>query len=362
VAAGSRAGTPRFSHLADEAAIGCPVAQGQSNSDWVRTMAESRARKAGLGPRARAPGSGLSGDVRDARLLVFSLAGSVAHARVSGSRTTTANASTARGACGLGHGVKHVIELSFDNVHFFRDNPNVPSDLELMPNLLNFIEHNGTMMSNNHTPLIAHTADDILTTLTGLYGDRQSMPISNSYRTYNPDGTTDPAGSFAYWTDPVFDTASTPSPGHDTNPSMVYSATPPATTFPAPAPNTTTPAPWVPFTRARCDVGAVGTANIELENTAVDIPKVFGLTRSAATRRRLRQLQGHRDRRLCRGRGALRPRKHTLQLGASGEVRPDQSVALGGAGPASRRTERIHGLQRPVRPPVRGSPARRRDP
>jgi hypothetical protein len=36
------------------------------------------------------------------------------------------------------------------------------------------------------------------------------------------------------------------------------------------------PAPWVPFTRAGCDVGGVGTANIELENTAIDIPTVFG--------------------------------------------------------------------------------------
>jgi hypothetical protein len=178
--------------------------------------------------------------------------------------------------CRLGNGVKHVVELTFDNVHFNRDNPNVPSDLELMPNLLHFIEGNGTMLSNNHTPLIAHTADDILTTLTGLYGDRHGMPISNSYQAYNRDGTTDPAGSFAYWTDPVFDTASTPNPGHDTNPSMVYSASPPATTQPTPSPDKTTPAPWVPFTRAGCDVGAVGTANIELENTAVDIPKVFG--------------------------------------------------------------------------------------
>ncbi len=180
------------------------------------------------------------------------------------------------GTCQLGNGIKHVIELTFDNVHFFRDNPNVPSDLEMMPNLLNFIEQNGTMLSNNHTPLIAHTADDILTTLSGLYGDRQGMPISNSYRTFNPDGTTDPAGSFAYWTDPVFDTLSTPTAGHDTNPSMVYSPVPPATAAQPVAPNTTTPAPWVPYTRAGCDVGAVGTANIELENTAVDIPKVFG--------------------------------------------------------------------------------------
>jgi hypothetical protein len=238
-------------------------------------MAENRARNAGL-LRARRTWIWPSlATVVMIGLWVFSVAGSVAHARVSGSRPATANASTGPKACRLGHGVKHVIDLTFDNVHFFRDNPNVPSDLELMPNLLNFFEQNGTMMSNSHTPLIAHTADDILTTLTGLYGDRHGMPISNSYRTYNPDGTTDPAGSFAYWTDPVFDTASAPSPGHDTNPSMVYSATPPATTHPAPKPDTTTPAPWVPFTRAGCDVGGL-IANIELENTAVDIPKVFG--------------------------------------------------------------------------------------
>jgi hypothetical protein len=178
--------------------------------------------------------------------------------------------------CHLGNGVKHVVELTFDNVHFFRDNPNVPSDLQMLPNLLNFFERSGTFLSNSHTPLIAHTADDLLTTFTGLYGDRAGMPVSNSYQAYNSDGTTDPAGSFAYWTDPIYDTASKPNAGHDTNPSLVYSATPPATTSPAPAPDTITPAPWVPFTRSGCDVGDVATVNQELENTGVDIPKVFG--------------------------------------------------------------------------------------
>ncbi len=43
-------------------------------------------------------------------------------------------------SCQLGNGVKHVIELTFDNVHFFRDNPNVPSDLQMMPSLLHFFE------------------------------------------------------------------------------------------------------------------------------------------------------------------------------------------------------------------------------
>ncbi|HEV2427331.1 MAG TPA: hypothetical protein VGS61_03815, partial [Acidimicrobiales bacterium] len=183
---------------------------------------------------------------------------------------------TAPTSCTLGNGVQHVVQIVFDNVHFFRDNPNVPSDLQLMPNLLQFIEGNGTLLSNNHTPLIAHTADDILTTQTGLYGDRQGMGIANGYNTFNPDGTTDPASSFAYWTDPVYDTASTPTSGHDANPSMVYSPVPPATSSSAIAPTSVAPAPWVPYTRAGCDVGDVATANVELENTSADIPKVFG--------------------------------------------------------------------------------------
>ena len=51
---------------------------------------------------------------------------------------------------------------------------------------------------------------------------------------------------------------------------------PPATAEDAGQPDTITPAPWVPYTRAGCNVGEIATANVELENTAVDIPKVFG--------------------------------------------------------------------------------------
>src|SRR5262245_39586366 len=68
--------------------------------------------------------------------------------------------------------IEHVIFLIFDNVHFLRDNPNVPSDLEQMPNLLNFIRSQGTLFTNNHTVLISHTANGILTNLTGMYSDR----------------------------------------------------------------------------------------------------------------------------------------------------------------------------------------------
>ena len=158
--------------------------------------------------------------------------------------------------------VKHVIYVQFDNVHFRRDNPNIPSDLEQMPNLLNFMVQNGTLLTNHHTPLIAHTGTDILTSLTGVYGDRHGQPISNSYRYFNPDGTTNPAVSFAYWTAPLYDPISkTPT---DQTYTMVDEK------------GKNTPAPWVPYTRAGCNFGAVATANTVLENTAIDIPTVFG--------------------------------------------------------------------------------------
>src|SRR2546422_10018635 len=105
------------------------------------------------------------------------------------SRTT--HAAGNGNACQLnsaGGKTQHVIYIQFDNTHFTRDNPNVPSDLEQMPHLLNFMENNGVVLTNHHTPLIAHTATDILTSLTGVYGDRHGVPVSNSFRYFNPDG------------------------------------------------------------------------------------------------------------------------------------------------------------------------------
>jgi hypothetical protein len=40
--------------------------------------------------------------------------------------------------CKLDNGIEHIVYIQFDNVHLRRDNPNVPSDLEQIPNLLNF--------------------------------------------------------------------------------------------------------------------------------------------------------------------------------------------------------------------------------
>jgi len=158
--------------------------------------------------------------------------------------------------------VQHVIYVQFDNTHFTRDNPNVPSDLEQMPHLLDFIRGNGTLLSNHHTPLISHTATDILTAITGVYGDRHGVPVANSFRYFKPDGTSSPGVSFAYWTDPLFDpTTSAPT---DTKFNMLT------------ADGKNAPAPWVPFTRAGCNFGAVATANTILENIRTDIPTVFG--------------------------------------------------------------------------------------
>jgi hypothetical protein len=79
--------------------------------------------------------------------------------------------------------IKHVVYIQFDNVHFTRDNPNVLSDRDQMPHLLNFFVNNATLCTNHHTPLIAHTADDIIiTALTG---------VSNSFNYFNPLVPTD---------------------------------------------------------------------------------------------------------------------------------------------------------------------------
>src|SRR5262249_42149479 len=168
-------------------------------------------------------------------------------------------------ACQLNAGrgeISHVIYIQFDNTHFRRDNPNVPSDLEQMSHLLDFIRQHGTLHTNHHTLLISHTAGGILSSLTGVYPDRHGQTVSNSYVRTSSTGGFSFTSSFGYWTDPIS------APNTPTVPNMV---TPDGMNAPA---------PWVPYTRAGCDVGAVATANVVLENTGTgptgDITKVFG--------------------------------------------------------------------------------------
>ena len=127
-------------------------------------------------------------------------------------RTAPASAAT---ACRLGGGaIKHVIIMQFDNVHLQRDNPNVPSDIEQIPALDNVLKDQGTLLSNDHTVLISHTADGILSTETGLYPSDFGGGVSNSYPYLDPNQTSTHASSsvvpgtnssslFKYWTDPT---------------------------------------------------------------------------------------------------------------------------------------------------------------
>src|SRR5215471_1208918 len=161
----------------------------------------------------------------------------------------------------VGGKIQHVIYIQFDNTHLRRDNPNVPSDLEQMPNLLNFLQSQGNLNPNHHAVLISHTANDILTSLTGVYSDRHGIPVANSYVVFRPDGTTAFPSSFFYWTDLVSDVS--PSSA-DTTFGMLT------------ADCHNAPAPWVPFTRTGCDVGAYSSANIVIERTPFDVTKVFG--------------------------------------------------------------------------------------
>jgi len=192
-----------------------------------------------------------------------------------GGIATHGSTAVAKGAgdCQLGgkNGqIKHVIYLQFDNTHLRRDDPNVPSDLEQMPNLLNFLKSNGTVLANDHTILISHTAGGILTSLTGLYPDRNGQTVSNGYDYFQTSGTFNgqPAigvpknrSSFQYWTNTVDGT-------NETLPNMVGDG------------GQTAPAPWLTYTHAGCNVGGVSAANIELENNTItpggDIYSVYG--------------------------------------------------------------------------------------
>ena len=171
----------------------------------------------------------------------------------------------ASGPCQLGTKagqIKHVIYLQFDNTHYRRDRANVASDLEQMPHLLNFLKGNGTLLTNDHTILISHTAGGILASLTGLYPDRNGQTVSNSYDYFKNDGTPQFTSSFKYWTDTVDGT-------NETMPNMVGDG------------GQTTPAPWLTYTHAGCNVGGVSSANIVLENNSTtasgDMTRVFGV-------------------------------------------------------------------------------------
>ncbi|MEO6700944.1 MAG: hypothetical protein ABI140_16615 [Jatrophihabitantaceae bacterium] len=210
------------------------------------------------------------------KILTTTLAVTVtAAALLAGVSTASATAAAPRASapagssCQLANGIKHVVQLQFDNVHLNRDNPNIASDLEQMPNLFNFMKSNGVVMANSHDVLV-HTATNFISSQTGLYPDRTSITQSNSFSYYDPAGATHTGVSFAYWTDPLYDPSGA---SIDTRYNLAYTGN--RNNVPN-TDNVNAPAPWVPYTRAGCNVGEVGMSNTVLENIATDIPTVFG--------------------------------------------------------------------------------------
>src|ERR1700759_2016505 len=170
-------------------------------------------------------------------------------------------AARAASTCNLGPNgqIKHVIILQFDNVHLARDNANVPSDIEQMPALRGFLMNNGSLLSNDQTILISHTAGGIISTETGLYPDRNGVNVSNSYEYFDKAAASGVnfSSAFKYWSDPT-------DAIRDPLPTLITGG------------QKNTPAPWVAFTRAGCDFAGVGAADMELENTTSDVTQGFG--------------------------------------------------------------------------------------
>ena len=115
-----------------------------------------------------------------------------------------------------------------------------------------------------HDPHLPH-GGGILSTMTGLYPDRQGITVSNSY--FYPV-----AGQGAR-------PSAQPSSTGPTSSTTRRASRIPCRTWSRDQ-QKTTPAPWVPYTRAGCDVGAISLANVELENTGTgpfgDMSEAFG--------------------------------------------------------------------------------------
>jgi hypothetical protein len=161
--------------------------------------------------------------------------------------------------------VKHVVQLLFENLQLRRDDQAIPSDLEQMPHLLQFLVDGGTIGTRHDASLPAETSTDILSILTGLHGDRTGIPFGDSFGYFKSDGSVSFATASAYWTTRAGD-----------GKPLLLSDT-----------GRTVPAPWVPFTRAGCDVGVFATANLALQTLPADVDITLGASspdaRSAAS-------------------------------------------------------------------------------
>jgi hypothetical protein len=169
---------------------------------------------------------------------------------------STFGAGQALAACELhanGNAIKHVVHIQLDNLHLGRDEPTVPSDLELMPRLREFFRADGTIGGNHQASLPAQAAPDTLTVLTGLLGDRTGIATGDSYGAFQSDGSVAFASAFAYWS----------AIGSDGEPLMLADT------------GRMLPAPWVPFTEAGCDVGVFATSGLALQDITPAVANIF---------------------------------------------------------------------------------------
>src|SRR5580704_16643221 len=81
-----------------------------------------------------------------ALLSTLGLAGTSMAATAKAAKAATRANTTSTSSCHLGNVVKHVVNLVVYNVHYSRDIPNLPSDVQRLPYLQNFIENNATTL------------------------------------------------------------------------------------------------------------------------------------------------------------------------------------------------------------------------
>ncbi len=180
-------------------------------------------------------------------------------------------------SCELGNGIKHVVVIAFDNFDSKRNTPNVPSDLEQVPSLNNFITQNGVLFTNHYTQLTAFTNPGFYTIITGLYPDRHGQ-VGNDVRFFRPDNTSSQVAAFTYWTTKIGAIANNISPENNSYLKI-------GSELGSDGKPKNTPAPWVAFTRAGCDVGTTydGTVINIPGATLGDIRTVFGPASPEAT-------------------------------------------------------------------------------
>ena len=210
----------------------------------------------------------------------------------------------------------------------------VPSDLEQMPHLLSFLKANGTLLHERpHHPDLAHRGRDPVLA---------HRPLSRTARARRSRTATTTSTAQAYRRSRARSSTGRTrvDPADDPLPNMITDG------------QKNTPAPWVPFTRAGCDVGGVGTANIELENARprrpATSPRCSAPARRSGTRPRRTRSSARPT--SSASRSTARRRREQLQRQREREARP-----------ASGRAGRLQRLQRALRHEVRRPGDHRRE-